>query len=314
MASDQIMFKTKRKRRTRSELRLGTQSINYETTTARPSLSLAPALDYWKQRGPKVVGMFLLAVLLWGLYTLFSTPAFFVYGAEITGNEALSKQEIYAASRVNNQSVFWLNPRRVAEQVAALPNVKTASVSVALPARVRINVVERRPELLWQTGQNVWWVDEEGTVVPPKTNVEGMLKIIDDDMQPLEAGYRINETVIKGAQALRLLAPNVSVIRHTRAQGLIVSTPEGWPVYLGDGSQMRAKLLVLSGLLPDLREEEDPPLYIDLRDPLRAVYKLMPKTSPIPANLSRQALRPASPAEPPVIPLQPAPPMPRQGN
>jgi hypothetical protein len=178
-------------------------------------------------------------------------------------------------------------------------------------------VVERRPELLWQTGQDIWWVDEEGTVVPPKTDVEGMLKIIDDDMQPLEAGYRIDETVIKGAQALRLLAPNVSVIRHTRAQGLIVSTPEGWPVYLGDGSQMRAKLLVLSGLLPDLRVEEDPPLYIDLRDPLRAVYKLKPTTGPIPANLSRQALRPAPPVQQPVQPVaprQPVPPVPRQGN
>ncbi len=136
-------------------------------------------------------------------------------------------------------------------------------------------------------------------------NRQRMLRIIDDDIQPLEAGYRINETVIKGAQALRLLAPNVSVIRHTRAQGLIVSTPEGWPVYLGDGSQMRAKLLVLSALLPDLREEEDPPLYIDLRDPLRAVYKLKPKSVPIPANLSRQALRPAPPAEPPEVPVQP---------
>ncbi len=148
------MFKPKRKRRSRSEMRLGAQPINYETTAtaARPSLSLSPVLDYWKLRGPKIVGLFLLAMLLWGLYSLFSTPSFFVYGAEITGNEALSKQEIFSASRVNNQSVFWINPRRVAAQIAALPNVKSASVSVTLPARVRINVVERRPELLWQTG------------------------------------------------------------------------------------------------------------------------------------------------------------------
>ena len=261
-------------------------------------------LDYWKLRGFRIVGVFVLAVLIWSLYTLFSTPVFFVYGAEIRGNEALSKQEIYKASQIEHQSVFWVNPRKVAQRVSSLPNVKSASVTVALPAQVKIDVVERRPELLWQTGQDVWWIDQEGTVVPPRTDVEGMLKIIDDDIQPLEAGYKINETVIKGAQALRLLAPNVSVIRHTRALGLIVSTPEEWPVYLGDGSQMRAKLMVLSALLPDLREEEDPPLYIDLRDPQRPVYKLKPKPKPRPVVVPRQPGQPF-PGPRPVFPPPP---------
>ena len=93
----------------------------------------------------------------------------------------------------------------------------------------------------------------------------------------LEPGYQIDQNIVKGAQALRLLAPDVSIIRHTRAQGLIVATPEKWPVYLGDGTNMRAKLMVLSALLPDLREEDEPPLYIDVRNPLRPVYKLRPK-------------------------------------
>jgi len=273
-------------------LRLGAQQTKYETTATQPALSFSPVVHFWKLRGAQVVGVFILAVVLWGLYSLFTTPAFFVYGAEISGNEALSKKEIYAAGQIDSQSVFWINPKKVAERVSQLPNVKSASVSITLPARVKINVIERRPELLWQTGDKIWWIDEEGTVVPPRTEVESMLRIIDDDMQPLEAGYQIDSTVIKGAQALRLLAPNVSVIRHTRALGLIVSTPEGWPVYLGDGSEMRAKLVVLSALLPDLREEEDPPLYIDLRDPLRPVYKLKPKPKPPPA--------------PAIVPRQPA--------
>ena len=62
-------------------------------------------------------------------------------------------------------------------------------------------------------------------------------------------------------------------MRYSRAQGLAVSTPEGWPVYLGDGSEIKAKLVVLTALLADLRERNITPLMIDVRDPLRPFYK-----------------------------------------
>ena len=197
------MFGAKKKRRRRSELRLGTPTVNFETTPAAPTISFGPILEFWQNRGPKVIAIFLLAVIAWTGYTLFSTPAFFVYGAQIKGNEALSNREIYLASQVDSQSIFWVNPKKVEAQIAALPNVKSVDVSVTLPRQVTIEVIERHPELLWQTGQNIWWIDKEGTVVPPKTEVEKMLKIIDDDMQPLEAGYKIDPIIIKGAHYCR---------------------------------------------------------------------------------------------------------------
>jgi cell division septal protein FtsQ len=297
------MFGANKKRRRRSELRLGASAANLSTvSTPRPSISFTPVVQFWQNRGAKVVGIFLLVVLGWSGYSLFTESSFFVYDAEITGNAALSDREIYLVSQVDEQSIFWINPDQVEARVTALPNVKSARVTLSLPNQLAITVIERQPEILWQTGEKIWWIDREGTVVPPRAEVEDMLKIIDDDIQPLEAGYQINASIIKGAQALRLLAPNVSIIRHTRAQGLIVSTPEGWPVYLGDGSEMRGKLLVLSGLLDDLREEERPPLYIDLRNPLQPVYKIKPEEKPPPVLLRRQPILPA-----PGRPVQPGP-------
>lgn len=267
------MFSVKKRRRRRSELRLGAQTINYETTITRPRLSISPVLKFWQVRGAKISGILSLTLLGWALYALFSTPSFFVYRADIRGNIAVSAYEIYAASAVDSQSVFWIDPGEIVERVTALPNIKSAAVSVSLPARVAIEVVERRPQLLWQTAETIWWIDQEGTVVPPKANVDGMLRIIDNDRQPLEAGYQIGSSIIEGAQTLRMLAPDVSVIHHTRAQGLIVATPEGWPVYLGNGGEMKAKLVVLSSVLTDLRERNIAPAYIDMRNPLRPVYR-----------------------------------------
>jgi cell division protein FtsQ len=302
------MFGANKKRRRRSELRLGTAAANFKTAPVqRPSISFAPLFRFWQNRGAKVVGIFLLAALGWSGYTLFTTPSFFVYGAEIDGNAALSDREIYLAGQIDQQSIFWINPAQVEARLVALPNIKSARVTLTLPDQVVIEVHERLPEILWQTGDETWWIDREGTVVPPRSEVEEMLKIIDDDMRPLEAGYQINANIIRGAQALRLLAPNVSVIRHTRALGLIVSTPEGWPVYLGDGSEMRGKLLVLSRLLPELREEEQPPLYIDLRNPLQPVYKLKPKEKPVLVVPRRQPFAPVPGQRVPSVPRQPWP-------
>lgn len=291
------MFTQKKRRRRRSEMRLGAQAIKYQTTAARPQLSMAPLLAFWQARGVKFSGMLTLGFLLWLIYTLFTSSSFFVYNAEIRGNVAVSAREIYLASQIDSQSVFWLSPAEIERNIEAMPNIKSAAVTVKLPAQVTIKVSERRPQLLWQSGDTVWWVDEEGTIVPPKAEVEDMLKIVDDDRQPLEVGYQINPELIKGAQTLRILAPDVRVVRHARATGLVVATPEGWPVYLGDGADMKAKLMVLSALLPQLRENERPPAYIDLRDPLQPVYQTLPEV-----RMAPPPLRQPVPVQPPVPP------------
>lgn len=267
------MFKVTKQRRRRSELRLGPQAVNYEATAFQPRLTITPVLNFWQTRGVTLSSLLSLVLLGGVLYLLFTRPAFFVYTAEIRGNAAVSAREIYSMSGVDSQSIFWINPAEVVKRITALPNIKSASVTLALPATVVIDVTERRPELLWQTGQTLWWIDQEGTVVPPKEDLTGMLRIIDIDRQPLQPGYQIDYNIVQGAQTLRVLAPDVSVIQHSRLRGLTVATPEGWPVYLGSGSEIKAKLVVLTAILADLKERNITPAYIDMRDPLRPVYK-----------------------------------------
>ena len=243
-------------------------------------------------------GVLVLGFLFWSIYVLFSTPAFFVYGAQIEGNMAVTTREIYAASGIDSQSVFWISSAEVADRIMALPNIKSVAVSVSLPAEVAIKVVERQPELIWQTGESIWWVDQEGTIVPPKDDVAGMLRIIDDDQQPVEPGHQIDLNVIKGAQRLRLLAPDVSIIRYSRVNGLTVATPEGWPVFLGTGGEINAKLVVLTTLLADLKERNITPAYIDMRNSLRPVYQ---------PNAIIRIEQPAQPRVPVARPPQPQP-------
>lgn len=288
------MLNTKKRRR-RSELRLGIPTSNYEATAYQPHLSMAPTLNFWHVRGAKVLGFLVLLGLGWIGYTVFTTPTFFVYTAEIRGNTAVSAREIYSMSGIDSQSIFWINPAAVVKRITQLPNIKTANVTLVLPAKVIIEVTERRPELVWQTGQTVWWVDQEGTVLPPKADLTGMLRIIDDDKQTLEPGYQIEANIVDGAQTLRVLVPEVAVMRYSKSLGLTVATPEGWPVYLGDGHDIKAKLVVLTAVLADLKERNITPAYIDMRNPLQPIYR--------PANLIE--LKPPRPVAVPTRPVLP---------
>lgn len=294
------MLNTKKRRR-RSELRLGAQTSHYEATTYQPGLTMVPTIGFWQARGAKIVGFLALLGLGWIGYAIFTTATFFVYTAEIRGNTAVSVREIYAMSGIDSQSIFWINPAEVVKRITKLPNIKSASVMLALPAKVVIEITERRPELVWQTGSTLWWVDQEGTVLPPKADLTGMLRIIDDDKQPLEPGYQIEASIVDGAQTLRVLVPTVEVMRYSKSLGLTVATPEGWPVYLGDGHEIKAKLVVLTTVLADLKERNITPAYIDMRDPLQPIYR--------PANLIQ-----LEPPRPVVVPTRPVPPRSNTGR
>lgn len=268
-----MRFGFKKQKPRRSELRLGKQAANYQSATVQSQLSIMPLIANLQARQTKLMALVILFILSWGIYYLFVTPTFFIYGADIRGYEAVSVHEIYVASDLDTKSIFWVNPSQVAANIMALPNIKSAQVTVQLPATVIIEVSERTPELLWQTGDTVWWVDGEGIVVPPRGDTEGMLRVVDNDQQPVEVGYQVDPTIVRGAQMLRMLTPGLSEIRHSRSLGLTVASPEGWPIYLGDGSEMRRKLVSLTAILEKVRSQDLTLSYIDLRDPLRPVYK-----------------------------------------
>ncbi|RME46615.1 MAG: FtsQ-type POTRA domain-containing protein [Caldilineae bacterium] len=264
------------RRRRRSARRLGASPQVMENRAAAPPLGLGPALAFWQVNRSRITGAMVLLLCLWILYLLFTSDAFYVYGAQIEGNHILSDGEIYAAAAIEGWSVFWVNPRQVRANLEALPNVKEARVRVALPARVTIEVAERQPEVVWQTGDTAWWIDNEGTFVPPRADGganQNRLRIIDLDNRPVQANDRIDLTIVRGAQIVREHKPEVSELYYTQAIGLVYVTPEGWPIYLGDSGQMAAKIRVAEAVRTDLLARNVSPLFVDVRNPRRVVYQ-----------------------------------------
>jgi cell division protein FtsQ len=254
----------------RSQRRLGRQ---YPSSAQRVRFSLTPAPGQWQALVSRLVAVMLLMFTGWVVYAVFNSSNFYVYEIEVQGNVGVTREEVQATSDLEGLSVFWVDPAAVARRVETLPNVRSAQVKVRLPARVTVTVEERTPVILWQTGDAHWWVDAEGVIFPPRADLSNALTIIDTDAQPVSPGETLDPGIIQTAQSLRRLLPELPVMNYSRATGASFTTGEGWPVYLGDGHDMDAKLTILVNLRKDLLARGVTPEFIDVRFVERPFYR-----------------------------------------
>jgi cell division protein FtsQ len=261
--------------RRRSQRRLGadyqTYGSQYRSTIEAVSVRPMAAID--TGRLSRVLAAALLVVLGWGLYTLFTAPIFYVSGVEVRGNAMISAEEVYAASDLDRLSIFWVDSDAVRSRIEALPDIKSAQVRTALPARVIITVEERAPQLVWRSGATTWWIDAEGTVIVPRGMLDGAVVITDVDAGSITPGDVIASEVLESVGALRALLPNLSEMLYSHERGVGFRTGEGWPVFVGDAQDMQAKLTVLKALRKHLLAQHITPALIDVQYPQRAYYR-----------------------------------------
>ncbi len=270
---------TKKQPIRRSERRLGLNVATMESNVSSSPLAIKPVIIYWQVYYPRVLSGMLCLLCIWIIYLLFHFDTFYITNATIIGNNVLTNQEIYAASQINGNSVFVIAPSMVKANIEALPNVKTAHIQLDMPANIIIQVEERQPEVLWRTGDRLWWIDEEGTFVPPRIAQrteeaqKERLLIIDMDETSVRANDQIDYTIIQAAQVVHGHKPETKEMFYSNEHGLIFTTEEGWRVYLGNGNNIHSKVFYADMTIHDLLSRNITPDFIDVRNPWRVVYK-----------------------------------------
>jgi len=245
--------------------------VQYHSSVDSYALQMMPVAESWQVSRLLAVG--LLVLLVWAVYSVFTSSSFYVSGAEVRGNMAITADEVYAASGLDGMSIFWVDTEDAMSRIEALPNIKSARVSAMLPANVTITVEERMPRLVWQAGDTMWWIDPEGTVLAPRGVLEGAITIKDLDAKPLMPGDELSPTVLASIRALNNLLPRLTEMHYSHDQGIGFKTQEGWPVFLGDERDMQTKLTMLLELRKSLLEQGITPNFIDVRFPQGSFYK-----------------------------------------
>ena len=205
---------------------------------------------------------------------------FFVYNAQISGNQHLRLEDIYRAAGIHEQNIFWIRPEEVAQAIGRLNGIKAAHVSTALPAQVMIEIEERQPVVMWRVSaqQRDWWLDGEGVVLPYHGDVKNTIFVVDSGQRELHEGDRIKpEGVVASVQQLAEALPQVQVFFYQADRGLsfVQQAPDGtqeWPVYVGTSEDIARKIQILQTLTEYLAAHNIRPRYIDVRWADHPVY------------------------------------------
>jgi len=223
------------------------------------------SLPWLGRRRVKALSLSLLGVLILVAVYLFASYDFYVFDLSVEGNEAVLSEEILEASGVEGYSIFFIDPQKVVTTVASLPDVAEAEVRYRLPNRLSIKVRERQPYLIWLSGEESYYLDQEGFVLSPRHQTSLSLTLKDLGGGSLRAGDRINPQILEAATIYSSLLPQVKGFDYSQTYGLAFTTEEGEKVRLGTGEDAQAKVALLHALKEQLKEKGIKAVVIDLR-------------------------------------------------
>ena len=246
--------------------RLSQMESSLAERRSRPKTSKAAAARRAPVHVPwrRLVLLPLVVVLIFGLLQFFTHDQFYVYSAEIRGNQRVPADQIYAASHVDKQHIFWIRPNQAAGQVKDLPGIADAHVSMALPNKVTIEVQEREPLVAVQTISTTTWFAADGTPLP-QVGSKPPLLLIDTEGATSNGHGGLRLQVLADVRALHARLPDLTSVDFGAQEGLTFRSPGGFTVYLGNQGNIAAKLDLLQAVQGQLASRKTAPKVVDLR-------------------------------------------------
>jgi hypothetical protein len=245
------------------------------------------------------VSMGLLALAVYAIVLIGTDANFYLTYIPVEGSFTIPPADIVQASELGGTHIFAVDPAVAAAQIADLPGVISATVTIGWPNEVLIRIREDNPVAVWQEGDQDFWVTANGRLIPARTGSIGLLRIQSEmeravapiaseagnnngggdeagnDQAPVQASLAfIPADVLAGAIQLRDLRPNIESLYYRPAGGLSYEDGRGWRVYFGTGSDMAPKLVIYEAIVEDLLARGLMPAYISVSNKEKPYYRL----------------------------------------
>jgi hypothetical protein len=226
-----------------------------------------------------------------------SLSTFRVSTIHLKDAQRLSSEAVRAQVDLIGSSIIEIEPDEVKAMVEErLPGVKTARVSVGLPAAVTIQVEERVPLILWVQESTSHWIDAEGVLFPVFGEAEVAQTVAATGNPPAapevfsaevdaETGVishllemnlpRTTSIFVQAVLSLKDAVPEDSALQYDPQFGLGWQDPNGWLVYFGqDTHNIDTKLAEYQQILAVLDQKNVTPTMISLEFIHAPYYRL----------------------------------------
>ena len=229
---------------------------------------------------------FLLCLLLGtALYLAFTLPEFRVTGAQVYGNQLLSADEINSVISSTGQPIFTIMPSELETRLRLnYPELISAKVTLGLPNILIVNIVERKPVILWQQGGGFTWIDTSGIAFRPRGSAGNLIPVsalasptpvLLTGNDPLSPSPYISVDMVKAIQILAPSVPTGTTMVYDPRNGLGWLDTRGWQVSFGSNPKdMALKLQVYQSLVSSLTKQGIFPTFISVQYANAPYYRM----------------------------------------
>jgi cell division protein FtsQ len=212
---------------------------------------------------------FLLSVGLAVVLAAFAlSDDFLVDTVIIRGNSIAYADSVVETSGAMGEAIFRVDTGEIAVRVADHPAIASAEVRAELPDRIVVTVVEREPEIVWQTGERAVLVDPHGWVIAEGTR-EGLPRVIElTGSVPRPGEQMAPETVATVLHLWETFGDEI-LLEHDAEHGFLVHLQGNRTIAFGQPELIPMKLQVVERVASsDVSWSR-----LDVRDPERPVYQ-----------------------------------------
>lgn len=202
---------------------------------------------------------------------------------DVSGTHHVGRDAVVSATGLLGQPAFRASGADARRALLALPAVRDARVTLALPDRAIVSVAEREAAGRWVAGPIEWYVDADGVLFRSlDPNGAPALRVVDDRAQTRDCagqtgGRCVDPAVADAALRLAAIAPRelrpdlVRPEAHVDAtNGLILRSGSGWEIRFGGPDRFSEKLALARKFLSDAPTRRLD--YLDVRSPDRIVF------------------------------------------
>jgi len=222
----------------------------------------------------------LIGVEAFALLFLLAQPAFLPRQLRISGLSHVREAEVRQALALpHDRNIFFLSQAGLERRVEALPWVRTAGVTIALPGQVTVRVSEWQPNAVLQVGEATYYVNDRGVVLDPAPEARGLTVIDRPDLGRVRSGDQAIApdllTMVRQMQAAfpAAFAVSLTAFELDQRDVLTAHTDRGWAIIFGEmttpeqRASLEPKLAALRALQTRLDFGSAPISYINLMNP-----------------------------------------------
>jgi hypothetical protein len=228
--------------------------------------------------GTRVLSLGLIVFAILSLFQFMSAERYKVGLPKVTGAQLLSTAQVRSLARLEDQSVFFMDPLEIEARLEEAAEVKDSRVSFQWPNSVTIEIEERAPVAAWNDGGRIWWLSDDGVAYIQHgerndliniSSEAGALALSSDEHAPA-----IDPGVLSGVTELQAQLPSVNNWNYDHDHGLGFIDAQGRQVYFGNGSMAQQKTKTYLAIAEKLDTEQISATVISVADHTAPYYSV----------------------------------------